>query len=492
MMRPAADPRPTVPVMAVLFGKKADQKPQYDVAILGGGLAGMTAAYQAQKLGLKAIVLESAERLGGNAKTGYRRVVDGRQLTFPVGASVLAVANEEQRALFKEIGINVSDPTYKIHSDIALFDGDWVSIDPDQKGPENYKNTSWGKEFVDNVQAFITQLRTILRPRDGKSYFPITQAPKEMLVWDKIDLKTFLDAFPEKVTKFFAANLRSDISDDMEDISALAGIIDQGADQGERCLLPGGNYHVIRKMIQAMKAKADSSVKFQTHSPIQRVEEGPNGVTVKYKDAKGKSRSLTAKHALLAIPSTRVPQVMPGLPAQTISLLSGLKRGSYALLNIFLEEAPIQSNTYYKFPDAKWVADVVLTNAERNPDLPRGTKSPSVITCYIPIPRSLQNEVPSQKELVNEVIEEMSAGFPWLKEKMKGTRLTYYPEAMSAPAPGQMEALSKFDRQVSPHVRLIHSDLSGVFAARGAIDEALRGVEAVKQKLDADSRQTLA
>ncbi|MBY0404212.1 MAG: hypothetical protein K2X66_09955, partial [Cyanobacteria bacterium] len=148
-------------------------------------------------------------------------------------------------------------------------------------------------------------------------------------------------------------------------------------------------------------------------------------------------------------------------------------------LNIFLEEAPVQSNTYYKFPDAKWVADVVLSNEHQNPDLKPGSKAKSVITCYIPIPNSLKKEVPNQPELIKQVIEEMSVGFPWLKEKMKGTRLTYYPEAMSAPAPGQMEKIKSFDTQLSPHVQLIHSDLSGVFAARGAIDEANRGIHAV-------------
>jgi hypothetical protein len=275
----------------------------------------------------------------------------------------------------------------------------------------------------------------------------------------------------------------------MESISALAGIIDQGADQGERCLFPGGNYFVIKKMLNKINnAKDKPQVTFHKESPLVRVEEGPDHATVTYLDDEGKEKTFTAKNILMAIPSHRVPHVMT-LPAETASFLSSIKRGSYALLNIFLDEAPIQSNTYFKFPAAKWVADAVLTNEYQDPELPVGSKAKSVITCYVPILRSIQKDFTTQKKLTEDVINEMSAGFPWLKEKMTGARLTYYPEAMSSPAPGQMEKLASFDRQLTPHIRMIHSDVSGVFAARGAIDEATTAVEELVAKREQEKQQ---
>ncbi|MBY0402410.1 MAG: NAD(P)-binding protein, partial [Cyanobacteria bacterium] len=311
-------------------GQKKPQKADYPVIILGGGLAGMTAAYKAHQHGLKALVLESSERLGGNAKTGYTQFVNGKRLSFPVGASVLAVANDEQRQFFKELGVDVSNPQYKIHNDIAFFDGAWVSINPEENTPETLQKAPWAKEFTDGVQNFIQILRTILRPRDGKPQFPLHEAPDEIFKWDKLDLKTFLDAFPEKVRKFFAVNLRSDISNDMESISALAGIIDQGADQGERCLFPGGNYFVIQKMINKIKAdtkasKTDSSVTFQTHSPVVKIEEGKNFATVHYKGKNGGIKTVTGSHILLGIPSHRVPDVMPSLPPKTAEFLKSIQ-----------------------------------------------------------------------------------------------------------------------------------------------------------------------
>jgi hypothetical protein len=39
--------------------------------------------------------------------------------------------------------------------------------------------------------------------------------------------------------------------------------------------------------------------------------------------------------------------------------------------------------------------------------------------------------------------------------------------------------MAEFDRQLSPRVRMIHSDVSGTFAARGAVDEAMAAMDAL-------------
>jgi hypothetical protein len=151
----------------------------------------------------------------------------------------------------------------------------------------------------------------------------------------------------------------------------------------------------------------------------------------------------------------------------------------------------VQSSTYYKFPYAKWINDVVQNNVKQDPDLPPGSPVPSVLTAYIGIPKSQQPALPKQqKQLALEAINDMRKAWPWLGNEMLGHRITFYPEAMSAPAPGQMTQIKNFNTQVSPHVRLIHSDLSGTFAARGAISEATQAMDAIIAKRDAAGKQT--
>ena len=85
---------------------------------------------------------------------------------------------------------------------------------------------------------------------------------------------------------------------------------------------------------------------------------------------------------------------------------------------------------------------------------------------------------------MREVIAELSQKWPWLEKEIRGTRLTYYPEAMSAPAPGQMTQIRDFNPWLTSRIRNIHSDLSGVFADRGAIDEAMTALEKISKKAD--------
>ncbi len=473
------------PLDAVRLSKNPPAKPQYPIVIVGGGLSGMTAAYLAQKMGIQTLVLESAKRLGGNAKTGYTITQNGKKLAFPVGASVLAVANETQRQLFKELGIDVSNPKYKIHTDIAYFNGEWISIDPQQP-----QKSSWANTFVQGTNQFIDTLRRILKPTSDSKIFPLREMDPSVFEWDKFNMGTFLRQYPEKVHQFFETNLRSDIAVDMKNLSALAGIIDQGADQGERVLLPGGNYYLIRQMRQQIE-KNGNHVQIQSDSPVVGIEDDAEMAKIHFKTSDGSIQTVTAKHVLLAMPSHQIPQLMK-LPTPMAEWMTNIKRGAYAMLNLYLNESPVQSNTYYKFPYAKWIADIVQNNEAEDPDLKPGSKVPSVLTGYVGIPSEMKDKVPSQKQLAREIIDETSKAWPWLKSKIQGSRLTYYPDAMSAPAPYQMTQIRDFDRHVSPHVRTIHSDFSGVFAARGAIDEAYTAMQEIQAEMGLSEKTILS
>ena len=56
------------------------------IAIVGAGPAGLTAAYELQKLGLSSTILEADEQVGGLSRTvkygGYRFDVGGASLLF--------------------------------------------------------------------------------------------------------------------------------------------------------------------------------------------------------------------------------------------------------------------------------------------------------------------------------------------------------------------------------------------------------------------------
>lgn len=76
------------------------QQQRYDVAIVGGGIAGLTAAVYAAKAGKKTIVIERAERLGGRAITNKKKGA-----YFNLGGH--ALYHGDAYATFRELGLSL-------------------------------------------------------------------------------------------------------------------------------------------------------------------------------------------------------------------------------------------------------------------------------------------------------------------------------------------------------------------------------------------------
>ena len=71
-----------------------------DVAVIGGGITGLTAAYEAQKRGLNAVVLEAGRRPGGLIDTDH---IDG--FTIEAGPDSLLAQKPAGVALCRELGL---------------------------------------------------------------------------------------------------------------------------------------------------------------------------------------------------------------------------------------------------------------------------------------------------------------------------------------------------------------------------------------------------
>src|SRR5580704_16525853 len=87
-----------------------------DVAIVGGGLAGLVAATTLARRGLRPVVFEAAPELGGRAQT---RVVDG--FCFNQGPHALYVAGAFKAAL-DELGVAVPGGRPDVTKGLALWD----------------------------------------------------------------------------------------------------------------------------------------------------------------------------------------------------------------------------------------------------------------------------------------------------------------------------------------------------------------------------------
>ena len=77
-----------------------------DIVIVGGGLAGLNAAYQLGKLGLKVDVYEASNRVGGRVRTVKNRLGPG--LDTDLGGELINTDHDDMLALVEDFGIGLT------------------------------------------------------------------------------------------------------------------------------------------------------------------------------------------------------------------------------------------------------------------------------------------------------------------------------------------------------------------------------------------------
>ncbi len=121
----------------------------YDVVVIGGGVGGLSAAALCQKAGMKTLVLEQSDRIGGCCSTFE---VEG--FHFDVGASVVEVTSAFEE-LFKRLGL----PREKY---IPL-----VQVDPIYEYRDNTRGISFAyPTSVEETAEVISRFS----PEDGKAF----------------------------------------------------------------------------------------------------------------------------------------------------------------------------------------------------------------------------------------------------------------------------------------------------------------------------------
>ncbi|GIJ00021.1 oxygen-dependent protoporphyrinogen oxidase [Sediminihabitans luteus] len=83
----------------------------WDAVVVGGGVAGLTAAHGLRARGLRVLVLEAGARCGGPVRGGTLVRADGARLAVDVGAESFAARGTGVAALAGSLGLHVVEPS---------------------------------------------------------------------------------------------------------------------------------------------------------------------------------------------------------------------------------------------------------------------------------------------------------------------------------------------------------------------------------------------
>ena len=267
--------------------EKAWSRDTPEIAIIGGGMAGLNAAYQLQKAGLKSTVYEARNRLGGRILSATGIVGEG--LVTDLGGSLINTNHEDILALAKEF-------------DLKLFD----RAKDAQKFP--FPETAYyfaGKlrseaELAEKLRPLAQQISqdADLIDKDFDRFAP---------QFDRLSVTAYLDQHTDKIPEPFIRTLvensiRTEFGVEPQDSSALQLLFNLPTVKGkkvevlgnsdERFVVEGGSGKIIDSLSAALSAQ------IQTGMRLSKLESKKPGFRLTFAD----NKVIEADWVIVAIP----------------------------------------------------------------------------------------------------------------------------------------------------------------------------------------------
>lgn len=301
------------------FSVCAPENTHYDVIVIGAGIAGLSAAHELQKAGMKVVVLEANQRIGGRICT-----VNPWGSTLELGAAWLPGAeNNPLAAIAKQLHLTTIVATPRdqhIHSNFpsaVLYDHQGQKIE-DQTALKLYQFTDLFMNYLDK-----------LGEDPYYQHLSIEEALEKFEQQEKIS-SSLKASFHYLVTLMISFVHGGDL--DNTSVFEIYSY-NQYKAKGESLFLVQGYDQIINYFAQ------DLTILF--NEPVNAIDYYPEGVFVKTEAGK----SFSARYALLTVPlgilqDERIT-FQPPLPTEKIEGLSNLDMG---LIN----------KTYLFFPCVFW------------------------------------------------------------------------------------------------------------------------------------------
>lgn len=452
---------------------KPSEEQRIDVVIVGGGVAGLSAAWALADAGIGFRLLELEDSTGGNARGGRNAVSP-----YPLGAHYLPIPNPEATrviALLEQLGIITGWQGGK-----PRFDPYQVVSDPEER---LLRLGRWQEGLVPrfalddrdrhDLTAFFAAMKAFRDRRDdGKPAFAIpialSSSAADLRALDRISMTEWLDRQGWR-SPVLRAHIRYACRDDYgtepDQVSAWAGIHyfagrrGAAADvDGELVLTwPDGNAHLTR----AMAARVRSSI--DTGRIVWRVaREGDGVVADSYDVASGHSTRWRARAAILATPRFVTARLVNGVDA------AGFRYAPWVVANVTVDHPPGGPGFDLAWDNVSATSEslgYVVANHQSLDTAP----GPTVLTWYMPLskmaPASARRLMleRSLAEWQRVVRDDLLATNPDLDGAIRRIDVWRWGHAMIRPEPGFVwgEARTKA-AEPRPPLFFAHSDLSGI------------------------------
>jgi monoamine oxidase len=303
-----------------------------DVAIVGAGLAGLVAARQLAAAGVRPLVVEARDRVGGrllNEEIGDGKVVE-------IGGQWIGPTQDRIAALAAELGV-ATFPTYDAGREVLEMGGKRTTYsDFDRVRPELLRDLSRAISplaLIDFEQARVRLDRMARR-------VPL-EAPWEAAkarLWDSQTFATWLrrNTRTAHARSLFELVTEAVWAAEPADVSLLHVLFYTRSGSGFNSLIGtnGGaqqdRFHDGSQRIALLMAEQLGPEQVRLGAPVRRIEHGGDGVVVHAAGGSRGSVSVRAQRAIVAVPPTIAGRIDydPPLPALRDQLTQRMPQGS--------------------------------------------------------------------------------------------------------------------------------------------------------------------
>lgn len=481
-----------------------DQWQRAGVVIVGGGIAGLSAAWQLLKAGFEDFVLIELERApGGTARSGTSALI-----AYPWGAHYLPAPMKENSALVSlldEMGVlegrdNDGEP---------VVAEQFLCRDPEERV---FYRGRWyeglylhaGASAVDLAQfdAFNAEISRLVGWRDarGRRAFAIPVATGtddiEVTALDKITMGEWLDRRgwrSERLRWLIDYGCRDDYGLTIDQTSAWAGLFYfcsrvtiPGAEARPLMTWPEGNGRLVAHLYERVKSKVRLGLAAAEIIPTD--PNGRTGVNVIAVDQEGQNAiGFHADHVIFAAPHFLSSYVIRPYRENPPAHVAEFQYGAWMVANLFLKDRPKDrgfplawDNVLYESPALGYVV------ATHQRGLDRG---PTVFTYYYPLsdadPREARSKLlaAGRDEWADIALTDLSRAHPGIRSLAERIDVMRWGHAMIRPRPGFVWGEAR-RAAWKPYrgIHFAHTDLSGVplfeeafYHGTRAADEILTG-----------------
>ena len=298
------------------------------VAIVGGGFAGLSAAYTLMKRGITPLLLEAEDHAGGRG-SGER--VDG--FSLDMGAFVFTSTYDTAFRMCEELGLPLVPSMMKFGH---FRSGRWVTTTPDQSFWNFVRHLraaiAMGFLSPSGMRAGFRVMREIHREADYMSFAgdsPLAEIDDDESFGEYMQRL----GVPEKLQVTLQAPLKMILGD-----PAPAGQALMRAYIGET-MLHSGRVHMpergVGSLSEALAAHCSDAIRVST--PVRRIVVADGAATGVVVDGE----TIEADAVICAVPGTKVPDLIPELPAATRRALSTISYSTGCRVVIGLDRSPL-------------------------------------------------------------------------------------------------------------------------------------------------------